>query len=134
MLALAGALTWWGGDWIFGNSDPATGPSTGPSENGPETVTAAELTGAPRKYSGSVVEVEGRVVRSASLWVQAYLLADSTGRLIVTTDKAVPPRGRRVRVIGEARQFAKLGGQQLFLIREHEARIEKSPASTSGAP
>lgn len=87
----------------------------------------AEIQQYPGRYHRTIA-IEGRVVSSWSVPLvpfQFYQVDDGTGRLtVVATDRAVPRRGARVRVVGKVEDVASLGGRSLGLhLRQENLRI-----------
>ena len=121
LLFAFGIIAWWGSGAFFGSLQNA--PET---EDAPVIVSIATLADQPRAYSEQVVRVAGRVMGSASMWVRGYVLQDSTGHIIVTTDKAVPPRGQHIIVTGTPKQLVKVGQMQIFHLEEDHIEVQPS--------
>jgi uncharacterized protein YdeI (BOF family) len=117
LLLIGGALVWWGRGHLGITPDGGRGHSTTPGVT-PDTLSISTVMQNPRTHSGTTITVSGKVTRSLSAGVGAYVLNDGTGRLLVQTNKAVPSTGRKIIVTGEISQMAKLGGAQLLVLKE----------------
>ena len=72
----------------------------------------------PKQYHGKPVSVQGKVVLSFSLGLKIYELDDSTGKILVKTDSAVPMTGQIVKVRGNVKQVFKLFERHVVFIEE----------------
>lgn len=75
----------------------------------------------PREYSGKPVTVSGEVTELFSLFVIKYFVVnDSTGEIIIVTQKPLPAKGSKITVKGTVQEAFSLGDQQLIVIMEKE--------------
>jgi len=83
------------------------------------SMTIAEITSDTRLYDNKVVSIEGLVESSANLlFLRGYTLNDSTGTILVLTDKSVPNEGEFVKVTGVFNQRLKIGNRTVSTITE----------------
>lgn len=76
----------------------------------------------PRNYSEREVAIAGTVTERFSLFVVKYfILRDSTGNIIVVTDRALPAIGANVRVKGRLEEGFSFGDQQMLVFLEKPA-------------
>ncbi|HWP56831.1 MAG TPA: hypothetical protein VNL14_02970 [Candidatus Acidoferrales bacterium] len=72
----------------------------------------------PRKYDQKEVTVYGTVTEEASLFVVKYfVIQDDTGSIRVTTDRALPKQGEKLRVTGTVESI-EFGPARAIVIRE----------------
>ena len=75
----------------------------------------------PREYSGNSVTVSGEVTEIFSLFVIKYFVVkDSTGEIIVVTQKPLPGKGSTITAKGTVQEAFSIGDQQLIVIMEKE--------------
>ena len=77
----------------------------------------------PRVYDSKSVTVSGEVTELFSLIVIKYFVVkDSTGEIIVVTQKPLPQKGSRITVKGTVQEAFSLGDKQLIVIVEGEEK------------
>lgn len=75
----------------------------------------------PRDYSAKPVTISGEVTEIFSLFVIKYFVVkDSSGEIIVVTQKPLPAKGSKITVKGNVQEAFSLGDQQLIVIMEKE--------------
>jgi hypothetical protein len=73
----------------------------------------------PRAYDGKTVTVSGEVKSATSLLVvKFFTLADSTGEIIVITERPLPKNGQRLRVRGVVHEAFSIGNESVMVIEE----------------
>lgn len=92
----------------------------------------AEVKFNPGRYVDRTVSIEGVVTESWGLPLVPYKLYkvdDGTGEItVVSKDDRVPSKGARVRVRGEVKDIATLGGRSLGLHLEQKDLDFRNPA------
>jgi len=74
----------------------------------------------PRDYSGKTVTVAGEVAEVAGLvFVQYFVVKDSTGEITVITNRPLPRKGSQISVKGKVEQAFSIGDKQLIVIVEN---------------
>lgn len=87
------------------------------------TVPIKSIIDNPRDYADKKVAVEGEVTGAFSLFVVKYFLVnDGTGEIGVVSEKALPNKGQKIRVIGTVKEAFSLGDQTMTIL------IEDNPA------
>ena len=82
-------------------------------------VTIKDITSDPRTYVGKTVLIEGEVSDVMSLVLARYfVIDDGTGTMTVITDKALPGKGQRMRVLGKVSDFFSLGPASALVLIE----------------
>ena len=72
----------------------------------------------PRDFEGKEITVNGTVINAVSLLlVKYYELQDDTGSIRVITDKLLPGRGEKLRVIGRM-AVVEIGTERWVVLRE----------------
>lgn len=73
----------------------------------------------PREFEGKEVVVSGEVSDAYALLVmKSFTVKDTTGRITVITNKALPKKGTTVTVKGTVREAFAIGDAQLIVIME----------------
>ena len=73
----------------------------------------------PRDYVGKELTISGTVTERFSLFVVKYfILQDSSGQIIVVSDKPLPAIGAKTRVKGYLKEGFSLGEQQSLVFME----------------
>lgn len=81
-----------------------------------------EIMNDPRTFSGRDIAVSGTVTDRFSFFVIRYFtLSDSSGEIVVVTDRPLPSVGTVVRVKGHVEEGFSLGEQQVLVF------VEKTP-------
>lgn len=74
----------------------------------------------PRDYSGKTVTVTGEVTEVVGLvFIQYFVVKDSTGEITVITRRPLPRKGARITVKGKVEQAFSIGDKQLIVIVEN---------------
>jgi hypothetical protein len=77
----------------------------------------------PRDYSGKTVTVSGEVTEVVSLvFVQYFVVKDSTGEITVVTERPLPRKGSKITVKGKVQQAFSIGDKQLIVIVENKGK------------
>jgi hypothetical protein len=77
----------------------------------------------PRDYSGKTVTVAGEVTEVVGLvFVQYFVVKDSTGEITVVTEKPLPRKGSKITVKGTVQQAFSIGDKQLIVIMENKEK------------
>lgn len=77
----------------------------------------------PREYSGRTVTISGKVTEVVGLvFVQYFVVKDSTGEITVITAKPLPRRGSDITVKGKVQQAFAIGDRQLIVIVEKNGK------------
>ena len=77
----------------------------------------------PRAFDSKTVTVSGEVTELFSLIVIKYFVVkDSTGEIVVVTQKPLPQKGSRITVKGTVQEAFSLGDKQLIVIVEGEEK------------
>jgi aspartyl/asparaginyl-tRNA synthetase len=72
----------------------------------------------PRAYDGKTVTVSGEVKEATNLLVvKFFTLADSTGEIIVITERPLPKTGERLTVRGVVHEAFSIGGKSALVIK-----------------
>ena len=73
----------------------------------------------PREYEGKVMTIEGQVTDNKSLLVVKYFkIKDSTGKIVVITDRLLPQIGQTERVRGRIDQTFSIGKSSMTVLIE----------------
>lgn len=78
-----------------------------------------KVTSNPRAYVGREIAIAGTVTERFSLFIVKYFdLRDSSGSIMVVTDKPLPAVGAQIRVRGNLKEGFSLGEQQSLVFVE----------------
>lgn len=89
------------------------------------TVPIKSIVDNPRDYADKKVTIEGEVTGAFSLFVVKYFLVnDGTGEIGVVSEKALPNKGQKIRVVGTVKEAFSLGDQTMTIL------IEDNPAKS----
>jgi aspartyl/asparaginyl-tRNA synthetase len=73
----------------------------------------------PRDYTGKEITISGEVTSSFSLIaIKYFAVKDSTGEIVVVTEKPIPKKGDKVRVKGFVKEAFSIADQNLVVIME----------------
>ncbi len=79
----------------------------------------ADITNNPRKYADKEVTVSGEATQPFSLiMIKYFTLRDSTGEIMIVTERPLPKEGDRVTVKGTVREAFSIGSRTLLVIEE----------------
>ncbi len=77
----------------------------------------------PREYAGNQVMIKGEVTDAVSFFVVKYfMIKDGSGEIAVVTTRPLPRKGERIRVSGTVEEAFSIGGKQLLVVVEGEAK------------
>ncbi|TCV85340.1 hypothetical protein [Sulfurirhabdus autotrophica] len=83
----------------------------------------------PREYADKKVAIEGEVTGAFSLFIVKYFLVnDGTGEIGVVSEKALPNKGQKIRVIGTIKEAFSLGDQTMTILIEEKPEQNKDNA------
>jgi hypothetical protein len=91
-----------------------------------------DITKNPREFAGKSVTVSGKVVEPFSLLVVKYFtLRDSTGEIVIVTNRPLPKEGESMKITGMVREAFSLGTKTLLVIEEEpEGGQKEKPQKT----
>jgi RecJ-like exonuclease len=94
----------------------------------PKQTTIAQINQDPAEFRDREVALRGEVVNSfGALGPGAYEVDDGTGRIWVITDRGVPSRGARVRLVGRVTSGVTVAGRTFGnVIRERDRELRST--------
>jgi hypothetical protein len=83
----------------------------------------ADIRDKPRSYADKEIFVAGEVTKTFSLIIVKYFtLRDSTGEIMVVTERTLPEEGEHLKVRGKVREAFSIGSERLLVIVEEPER------------
>ena len=77
----------------------------------------------PRDFNGKEAQIKGQVTEIYSLIVLKYFtVADTTGKIIVVTDRPLPKKGATIKIKGIVEEGFSFGDQQSTVINESKIK------------
>ncbi|MCL6481126.1 MAG: hypothetical protein K6U02_05305 [Firmicutes bacterium] len=94
----------------------------------PKQTTIAQINQDPAEFRDREVAIRGEVVNSFGvLGPGAYEVDDGTGRIWVVTDRGVPSRGARIRLVGRVTSGVTVAGRTFGnVIRERDRELQRT--------
>ncbi len=93
----------------------------------------ADITNNPRNYADKEVTVSGEATQPFSLvMIKYFTLRDSTGEIMIVTDRPLPKEGDRVTVKGTVHEAFSIGTKTLLVIMERAENKAKEESRAGG--
>ena len=94
-----------------------------------------EIVSDPRTYVNKTVTINGEVTGELSLFVFKYFtVSDGTGAINVITERPLPKRGQKIKVVGKVREVFSFGRETLLVLIEEDdsgTQLEKTKVTVT---
>lgn len=73
----------------------------------------------PQAYEGKILNLKGKVTEKVSfMTIKYFKLKDRTGEIMVITESALPPVGKKITVKGTVDSAFSIGGEQMLVFKK----------------